>query len=195
MADFLKNEKERRKGIYAFAALIVMATLMLATPGMVIGVQHKLEDWTAQEMGPAARQLIDERAASIAGPVMNGGLVHFFAGSSSPFLRERGLVIAATVYSAVWRAIYFFSLIMLAIGPLGAAWYDGLRRRKISQWRYEYPSPVRHFMARSAVGRMFELLLFLAVVPIPTPPVVMLGWLIGMGIALRAWAANMQQRM
>lgn len=195
MSDLLKSDKERRAKIYAFAALGLFAVLTLAPASWVSGAQLHLEGWTAQELGAGTVAAIDAPALTLARPMMESGAVHWFTGSRTPFLHDRGVVIATMLYAIVWRAIYFLFLILLALGPLASAWYDGLRRRKISQWRYEYPSPIRHFLARNTVGRLVEVLLFLAVLPIPMPPVVMLPWLVLMAMALRTWAANMQQRM
>lgn len=195
VSDILKSDKERRTKIYAFAGLIFVAMLFLAPLSWVTGAQERLERWTAQELGAGTIAAIDRPALALAQPMMNGGWVRWFAGSQTSFMHDRGLVMAATIYAIVWRLIYFLSLTLLALGPLLAAWYDGLRRRKISQWRYEYPSPIRHFLARNTVGRLIEVLIFLAVVPLPLPPIVMLPWLVLMAMALRTWAANMQQRM
>lgn len=193
--DVFARDLGRRKKILAFGVLWLLAILLLAPMRLLTVTQAAQEQFVSSELGSSALVVIDRPAAVFAKAAAKGLHMRYFLNSQKKLFREHGRVFVAGLYVVLWRLIFICFVVLLSLGVLWAAWYDGWRRRKISQWRYEYSSPVRHFVARNWVARLIDTALFCAVLPLPLPPVAVLAWAVATAIALRTWAANMQQRM
>lgn len=193
--DLIKNDAERRRKIYAFGALVLIAIFMLIPQSTMLWIQSTQQHMVASEAGMQALAAISapaqEITRSISGSLDLANLVH----DPKPFIAHRATVALLGIYGVAWRVVYFGILLLVAAPLLAASFLDGLTRRKIAQWRYEYGSPVRHFVSRNTTVRLFDLLLLVLVLPIPVPPLAALVWLVLMGLAMRSWAANLQQRM
>lgn len=194
MADF-KTEAERHRKLYAICALILLAGLFIAPPSLVMDMQATQERAVKTQLGQRSLDAINRPAQATATSLIKLFGIRYLFSSQHAYFRERGQVFAMTIYAATWRFIYLFFTALLSCGILAAAYYDGLRRRKLAQWRYEYASPVKHFVARNSVVRMLELTFLAMFIPLPIPPLFLLPWLLAFGMAMRTWAANLQERM
>lgn len=98
-----------------------------------------------------------------------------------------------------YAAFYRFALIAVwipyFIPVLAAALYDGWIRRRISKWRFEFSSPMRHRYASRGAGSIAMMALGVPLLPIPIPPLVIPVFLAGLAVAVRFWMASVQKRI
>lgn len=189
--NLAKTEQARHKFILGFGFLAIVAVLLLSPYTLLVHAQQTQEQLFIQIFGAGA----DHWIANLAGAISQGtGLVQA-ADRAHGFLGARLDVIDLGLYIVAWRVIYAGMALVLSAPLLLAAIYDGMVRRRISQWRYEYTSNRRHYMARVGAGFFLDALLLLVFLPLPLSPVVVAIVLVIFGMSLRAWAASIQKRI
>lgn len=194
-STLVKDEKDRRKALIGMGFFLIIAVFLLAPYSVLVSLQKEQQVLFAQIFGVHAASVISSGAQSISNKISSGFDLYGMIKESHGLVRSRLDVIALGLYVVFWRLIYFFGFVLICSPLLIAAVIDGITRRRISQWRYEYTSSARHYFSRSGIGWFVDLLLGVVVLPIPLPPVAILLFIGLLGFGLRWWAASMQKRM
>lgn len=98
-------------------------------------------------------------------------------------------------YVAFYRAAVIAVWLPYAIPVLAAALWDGWIRRRISKWRFEFSSPMRHRYASRGAGGLVLLAAMIPVLPLPIPPLAIPFALGVLAVTARFWVASIQKRV
>jgi hypothetical protein len=217
MAGKAKSSSSRsHPGWIVFTLLMVVlcAVFILAPVTRIEQFYHRQRAWTAASLGRAADREIAQRGA---------GWFHDVAVKTqwmpdslrwaAPRHREGTTPLATTalrmrtmtgkrliaVWWGIYAACYRFAMIVVwlpyALPIFAAALWDGWQRRKISKWRFEFTSPLRHRYASRGAGYLALIAIAVPALPIPIPPLGVPAALGLLAMAARFWVASIQKRV
>lgn len=99
------------------------------------------------------------------------------------------------VYAACYRIAMIAVWLPYAIPVFVAALWDGWQRRKISKWRFEFTSPLRHRYASRGAGYIALIAITIPALPFPIPPLGVPSAMALLAVATRFWVASIQKRV
>jgi len=74
------------------------------------------------------------------------------------------------VYAVCYRVAMIVVWLPYALPVFAAALWDGWQRRRISKWRFEFSSPMRHRYASRGAGYLMLIAIAVPALPFPIPP-------------------------
>lgn len=109
--------------------------------------------------------------------------------------RQRLIAVWYEVYAACYRLAMIIVWLPYVLPVMAAALWDGLQRRRISKWRFEFSSPMRHRYASRGSAGLILLAMVLPLLPVAINPLLVPAALGALAIALRIWVASIQKRI
>lgn len=120
---------------------------------------------------------------------------HIVTGRIAHHLQMRLIALWWFIYAALYRVAMITAWLPYFAPIFLAALYDGLVRRQITKWRFEFSSPMRHQYASRSAGFLILAGFLIPLLPMPISPLfipVMAG---AFAISLRVWVASIQKRV
>ena len=203
-------------GWIAFTAiLVVFCTIFIFAPvARIQRFYHQQRAWTATSLGSAtdrdiARRGVDWfRDVAVRTNWMRDSIRWArsrYRDGSTPLttvaLRMRAMTgeRLTAVWWGVYAACYRIAMIAVwlpyAIPVFVAALWDGWQRRKISKWRFEFTSPLRHRYASRGAGYIALIAITIPALPFPIPPLGVPSAMALLAVATRFWVASIQKRV
>ena len=99
------------------------------------------------------------------------------------------------LFAACYRAAMVVMWLPYTIPIMAAALWDGWQRRRISKWRFEFTSPMRHRYASRGVGYLVLIAIAVPALPVPIPPLAVPAALGLLAVTARFWVASIQKRI
>ena len=216
MAGKTKSSSRSHPGWIVFTAIMVVlcAVFILAPVTRIQHFYYQQRAWTVASLGRAADHEIAQRGVAWFQDVaIKTNWMHNSLQWAAPSRAEGSTPLGTTALHlrtmtgqrliAVWWGIYatcyriamFVVWLPYALPIFAAALWDGWQRRKISKWRFEFTSPLRHRYASRGAGYLILIAIAIPALPFPIPP---LGVPIAMALlamAMRFWVASIQKRV
>ena len=211
MADFLKEERVAAKFLFGLILLEFVAVMIMGSGIPLRGFQHLQSVMVTQELGASTQTSIhqitgeifqraiintDLYSASVPAPPPTRNVSDLTTESKLMWLlRDRVLAVWGLVWIAVYRMLIWVVWMPALIPMIFAAGADGLMTRKISQWRFQFQSPQRHFLGNRSTKILIAALWILFFVPFPFPPLLIPFWALLMAVSVRVWLAWLPKRL
>lgn len=211
MADFIKEERIAAKFLFGLILLEFVAVMIMGSGIPLRGFQHLQSVMVTQELGASTQTSIrhitgeffqhaiintDLYSASVPAPPPTRNVADLTTESKLMWLlRDRVLAVWGLVWIAVYRILIWVVWMPALIPMIFASGADGLMTRKISQWRFQFQSPQRHFLGNRSTKILIAALWILFFVPFPFPPLLIPFWALLMAISIRVWMAWLPKRL
>lgn len=184
-------------GLLALAALAIATPLLTLTPAQMARSIAWEQRVGAMLLGAEAARVSRERAdAAYLEVVPPGAPVAGARGDGAPgqWLATRGEVLRHWLYLVLHRLAIFRLWDLLAALFIIAALVDGQLIRRARMWDFSFVSPMRHRMSLAGMGLCGTTAAVAVLAPFPQPPVLLPLCVVGLGLSLRAYLANLQKR-
>ncbi len=200
--------------VFTMIMVVFCAVFILAPVTRIAHFYYQQRAWTVASLGRAADHEIAQRGAGwFANVAVKTHWMHDSFRWAAPRHREGGTPLAATALRirtltskrlhAVWWGIYAvcYRLAMIvvwlpyALPIFAAALWDGWQRRRISKWRFEFSSPMRHRYASRGAGYLVLCAAAIPALPFAIPPLAVPAALGLLAMAARFWIASIQKRV
>jgi hypothetical protein len=211
MADFIKEERAAAKFLFGLVLLEFVAVMVMGSGIPLRGFQHLQSNMVTQELGVLTQANIhhitgeifqhaiintDLYAASVPAPPPTRNVGDLTVYSKIMWLlRDRVLAVWGLVWIALYRILIWAVWMPALIPMIFAAGADGLMTRKISQWRFQFQSPQRHFLGNRSTKILIAALWILFFVPFPFPPLLIPFWALLMSMSVQVWLAWLPKRL
>lgn len=211
MADFIKEERVVAKFLFGLILLEFVTVMILGSGIPLRGFQHLQSDMVIQELGASTQADIhnitgqifqhaiintDIYSASVPAPPPTRNVADLTLNSKLMWLlRDRVLAAWGLLWIGIYRMLIWAVWMPALIPMILAAGADGLMTRKISQWRFQFQSPQRHFLGNRSTKILVAALWILFFVPFPFPPLLIPVWALLMAMSIRVWLAWLPKRL
>ena len=210
------SSSRRHPGWIVFMAVMVMlcAVFILAPAPRIQRFLAQQRAWTVASLGRAADHEIAQRGADWfqdvavhthwmrdslrwAAPRRTEGSVPLDGTALRLRLmtHKRLLAVWWGVYATCYRIAMIVVWLPYALPVFAAALWDGWQRRRISKWRFEFSSPMRHRYASRGAGYLMLIAIAVPALPFPIPPLGVPAALGLLAMAARFWIASIQKRV